>query len=205
MRFTSEWWAFWSGVSAVGLTAAAAIAGLVAWYFSTAAATASGERARALELRVSEQQERAAKAEQSLLELQERLKPRTIAPEQRAALETSLKAIPDKVRIKVFVPIGDTEALEYGRLILRILRDSNWPTIGNDVELETGQQMSGVPINLILLVSSDRFVKGYAAYPAAMALSNALFSVGIGIKLAPSPGIKDDHLELMVNNKPTPK
>jgi hypothetical protein len=37
VRFSPEWWAAWAGVSAVGLTIAAALAGVVAWHFSTIA------------------------------------------------------------------------------------------------------------------------------------------------------------------------
>jgi hypothetical protein len=35
MRFSAEWWAFWAGISAVALTAAAALMGLISWYFNT--------------------------------------------------------------------------------------------------------------------------------------------------------------------------
>lgn len=44
MRFSSESWSFWTGVLAVGLTALAAVTGVVAWYFSTQATHEKDER-----------------------------------------------------------------------------------------------------------------------------------------------------------------
>jgi hypothetical protein len=46
VRFSPAWWAAWAGVSAVGCTFAAALAGDVAWHFSTIASDATACRGR---------------------------------------------------------------------------------------------------------------------------------------------------------------
>ena len=99
MRFAPEWWAFWAGVWAVALTAAAALAGIASWYFSGVVAEETGARARAMELTIAEQQERAANAERSLLELQERLANRRLSDAQRAALIETLREAPGEIRV----------------------------------------------------------------------------------------------------------
>ena len=75
MRFSAEWWAFWAGVWVVGLTVAAAITGLIAWYFSNQASDEKDARlaifqdesrtaVASAEARAAEARQRAANAEQ---------------------------------------------------------------------------------------------------------------------------------------------
>jgi hypothetical protein len=116
MRFSPEWWTFWAGVWAVVLTAGAALAGIVSWYFSNKAASATEERTRALELRIAEQQERAAKAEQSLLKVQQAIKPRML--DHLAFLE-KMKGAPKGPPVDILYKENDEEA---HRLALQIQR-----------------------------------------------------------------------------------
>jgi hypothetical protein len=62
MRFSAEWWSYWSGVVAVVATAIGAGSGVVFWYFSGVVSEARDERLAKSELDTAEAKAIAAKA-----------------------------------------------------------------------------------------------------------------------------------------------
>ena len=133
---SSEWWAFWSGVWAVGLTAAAALAGVASWYFSIKVSAESRSQTQAMELKISGQQERAATAERQLLELQQRLANRRITAEQRQRMLSILKSV-QRVRPIALEWSPTPEASAFGQDIMAVLRDAGWPVTASAVIAST--------------------------------------------------------------------
>src|SRR4051812_43945876 len=87
---SAAWWTFWTGVLAAVFAIASAVAGGAAFFARQAAARESAERTKQLELRVAEQQERAATAERDLLEIKERQSDRQFTDEQYLSLANAL-------------------------------------------------------------------------------------------------------------------
>ena len=137
MRFSASWWSYWAGVSTVVLTIATAIIGLVAWYFSNKAAEEAETRTQTLELRVAQQQERAATAERAAAEAKvlagkagegtlkalaeastanartERLALEAAAQQERAAkAEKELLALQERLKPRVLSPSTRTAFVE---------------------------------------------------------------------------------------------
>jgi len=89
-----------------------------------AAADAQAAQQR-VETDLAKQQERAAKAEMALAELQERTKWRTFTPEQRARILERLKALPT-VRVKVRYLSNNDEAKQFARQLSDLLSEAGW-------------------------------------------------------------------------------
>jgi hypothetical protein len=133
-----EFWWFWFGIAAVGLTVAAAVAGVIALYFSVLMAREGAERTKALELDISTHQERVAQAERRAVELtklaederlariqaEERLRGRRITPAQHDAFVKLLLPYAG-TSVKV-VRLVDLEASLFADDITKVLRDAGW-------------------------------------------------------------------------------
>ena len=92
-----------------------------------AAVAKASEGMAKLQLEVVTQQERAANAEKSLLELRESLKPRHLTALQRAGLVTMLKNGPSG-KVLLTCPLNDVEACEFLNEIGTAIADSGWKT-----------------------------------------------------------------------------
>ena len=133
----AEWWSYWTGVSAAVLTASAALAGLLAWYFSLQVAREDAARQRAMELQIAAQQERAANAELALAKLQSAMADRRLSIEQRKRLTEMLtgRAQPGYV-VWIRSAPGDLEAQTLGLEIDAALREAGVHTeIRNDTAI----------------------------------------------------------------------
>jgi hypothetical protein len=192
MRFSPDWWAFWAGVWAVGLTAAAALAGIVAWYFSNVASAQDDARTRALELRIAEQQERAAKAERDLLALSKQIAPRRLTDGQRAVLIASLRAASSKKgSVVLTAAIGDGDALAYRSQIESVLREADWPIV-QIREAQIGGL--GGPMGLVLSLRDPS-----RPPPSAIALRDAFQAAGIGTIGVMDHRLGHDVVDLVVH------
>jgi hypothetical protein len=78
-----------------------------------------------VETDLAKQQERAAIAEKSLLELQERLRHRHLTGEQRSAIIESSKTVP-KGEVIVYAFIGDDEAITFSVELVEALVAAGW-------------------------------------------------------------------------------
>jgi hypothetical protein len=150
-----------------------------------------------LEQAVSRQRELTAKAETSLLQLQERIKPRAISPELRAKLTDALRLSAHKGRIQLDCILGDTEGCWYAAEIRTCLEAAGWP-------LET---MRGLPVGgmqgftaygLMILVTDPKAAPLFAAD-----LQTALLSVGLkAVAGNGDPQIPSDRVILFIGTKP---
>lgn len=134
MRFSPEWWSYWAGIWAIGFTTAAALLGLVVWYFSNVVSERNAERTAGLEIKVSEQQERAAKAEAELLSLQTAIAPRRLSIAQRETLTAALRGHPAKLKV---IRLGDSEAKALANDIIAALTAAGWSVSVVEVGLLT--------------------------------------------------------------------
>ena len=89
-----------------------------------AEATAATTR---LQVELSAQQEKTAQAERDLLEIQERLKPRTLSPGQRSQLRAALFAGP-KGSFKLWCVTGSEEAQTFALDINNVFAVAGWET-----------------------------------------------------------------------------
>src|SRR5258708_10772293 len=103
-----------------------------------------------LETKAGVQQERAAKAEKALLQLQESLKWRHLSPEEEKRLVAALTATSRKGRVNVVGVVGDAEVLAFANQIDGILTASGWPT----ADLAQGGYAPTTPVGLGVLVHS---------------------------------------------------
>jgi hypothetical protein len=81
------------------------------------------ERARKLELEVSQQKERTANAERELLVLQERTSRRALTPKQQEAFRAAIADRPMDIGVTV---VGDQEAIAFADDIVRVLKAAKW-------------------------------------------------------------------------------
>jgi hypothetical protein len=84
---------------------------------------------RNLDLEAARQQERAAKAERALLELQERLKWRTLTVEQATNLTNILKASPKREVIVRCVSGVTPEPCKFAEQLVRVFNESGWKVL----------------------------------------------------------------------------
>lgn len=192
MRFSAEWWSYWAGVVAVIATALAAIAGVVSWYFSQVVAEAAETRAREMDLRISEQQERAATAERQLIEVRNKLAPRVLAPEQQERITAAI-APHSGITFSVFTFPGDAEPAALARTLAAAIESAGWTIrpvsgglLGSATGIVVGVRRGGTP-------------KDFAARDALVA---ALNSEGLEARAAVSGQIPDGEIKLQVARKP---
>jgi hypothetical protein len=90
---------------------------------------AANERTAKLEIEAATARERAAKAETALLEVQEKMKPRTLSADVRAKLIASLQSADAKGEVLVACSTGDAEGCFFAREIQTCLSDAGWPVL----------------------------------------------------------------------------
>lgn len=104
-----------------------------------------------LETNAAKQQERAAIAEKSLLELQEKIKPRHLTQDQQIKIASRLKG-EVKGQVEIQCQVGDPEAHMFALEILKLFKDNGWEASLNDRILIMGS----TPMGIQLLVHTDK-------------------------------------------------
>ena len=99
----------------------------------------SDERMLALDKEVAEARTKQAEAERALLELQERMKPRHLTPEQRARLLEILKAT-TKGNIKVSCAVSNEESCAFAVELANLLKAAGWSVTGVGQLVKGGKQ-----------------------------------------------------------------
>lgn len=123
---SAAWWSFWSGVLAAVFALVTAVAGGAAFFTRQAAARESAARTKQLELRVAEQQERAASAERDLLELKERQNDRQLTDAQYLALVNELAKAKHKPHVQIMY-LNENEPKRFSELLGEIFeRAGGW-------------------------------------------------------------------------------
>lgn len=192
LQDSSEWWTN----AALWLTAATAI--VAAMYFvasrvainkgaelrrvQTAIASIKDEQDKdaqdKFDLELSKQQERAAKAEHDLFELQEKLAWRNLSTDQQERVISKLKDFPaTPFQIRVF---QEPEATALMEIIQDVLHASNWlhrePDGGTRIPTKYGEV--GIAIGNGVVVFVDP-IQAFNLLPASEALASSLAAEGI--------------------------
>jgi hypothetical protein len=139
---------------------------------------------------LSKQQERAAKAEKALIELQDQRRPRFTA-EQRRQLLGDLKANP-KGEVEIIAAMSDSGAIALAADVRTILAEAGWKIAGHGV--------SPISTNAYHMVLQVR--DATRPSPRSLHLRNALRAVGIKITGESQPTMGRDALVLVVGSKP---
>ncbi len=160
---------------------------------AVAEAGAANERTKLLELKVGEQQERAAKAEADLLLLEERIKPRRLSALQRREVVAHLSASPHKGQITITALLGDIEGNTLAAQFDEILLAAGWTTNGVDRVVVNGRAPEGVGMAI---------QNAAAVPPFAVSLQQAFEAVGVEILGAEKPLLPPGVVELIVGIKP---
>lgn len=149
-----------------------------------------------LQKTAAEQQERAATAEKDLLELQERIKPRNISPDQRTKLVALLAAIPkngSENKIGVVSLSGDAEGDTFGGQVDEVLRAAGFKTSDRGQAMYVG----GHPTGFGFIVRKVATSPSYIAH-----IQWAFISVGIPMGIAENPELPEGYFSIMVGVKP---
>ena len=125
---SAAWWAFWTGVFAAFFALISATLGGVAFFARQAAARQSAERTKQLELRVAEQQERAANAERDLLEIKESQNDRTFTDAQYLALVNAFSKHAHKPDVELMY-LDEREPKRFATLLGDVLQRAGWPKV----------------------------------------------------------------------------
>lgn len=114
-------------------------------------AATTNERAKKLELQVETQKKRAANAEQELLILKGRIKPRSISVEKANDLINELRKFSLK-EIHLSSSLGDGEAASYANQFKQIFEEAGWK-VNSGIGLST---FTGVGVYIIVKQSDDQ-------------------------------------------------
>ena len=104
------------------------------------------ERTTMLDLELEQQRERAANAEKQLLELRERLAPRTLNTQQQANITQKAKAF-TKHKINIITPADDVEIINVGNKIIDALQAAGW-LVGFRTGVDTSRAVSGMIVEV---------------------------------------------------------
>lgn len=154
-------------------------------------ASEASDRTLALESDAANAKERAAKAEKALLELQRRIEPRRVSPEQQARLISVLSSAPNGA-VSISCVVGDAEGCALARQIADILSASGYP----QPNLDQGMWDRN-PTGLSIIVHSVATAPPYAA-----AIQQAFFSIGLPMGGREDPRTSDRTVKILVGNKP---
>jgi hypothetical protein len=145
-----------------------------------------------VEVELAQQQERAAIAERSLLELRQKVTPRAVSAEQRKHLISALRQAP-KGSVQVLCVLGDGEGFAFAAQIDGVLKESGWPVS----DLLQGAFGPRNPVGIFMRVKSAS-----TAPPHAAALQHAFESAGIPLPAGEDPTLAEGLTQIVVGNKP---
>ena len=147
-----------------------------------------------LETGASQQKERAANAEKELIQLKQKLKWRTITPEQRAELIRLLSPVPKNgtTVLSVSSGMGDAESDAFGNQIADVLKASGF-TVSRGSAVWTG----GNPIGFRMAIHSAEAVPVYAA-----PIQRAFDKAGLPLDGMEKADVKEGEIQIIVGIKP---
>lgn len=148
-----------------------------------------------VETHLGEQQERAAKAERELLELQQRIKPRHLTDEQARSLIELFQANPAG-EIAITCINGDKESCDFAAQLAATLKAGGWKVMG-PTSLVVFTSAGGPPIGVFVKIKNKNKVPIRANVIVA-----AFARVGLTSAGDINSGMEDDAVELFVGVKP---
>jgi hypothetical protein len=149
-----------------------------------------------VEIELARQREQTAKAEKSLADLRERIKPRRLDDNQRAALVRLLSG-PPQGTIDIVCVMGDGEGYAFATDIDSSIKAAGWIVSGGGVS--QAAYSGGNPIGFGIIVRN-----AITAPPYAVRIQRAFFSIGIPLNGAEDPKLPEGTVQIIVGNKPNP-
>ena len=151
-----------------------------------------------VEIELAKQREQTAIAQRALLELQERVKPRSISRKQRVRLIETLKHTPKgPVQVAYVHGVssveGGREAVSFAKEIRDVLTACGWPPGAVDARLDPGSTLAGVEIHV-------RDAK--APPPHAADLQRAFGLIGIPLRGVEDAAVPQETVSIVVGGKP---
>jgi hypothetical protein len=139
---------------------------------------------------LAKQQERAATAEHTLLQLKESLKNRTISPGQRAKLIQMLKGSVSGP-VEILWMTSDSDSYPLGLQIKEILKAAGWPDAVDRMVL------SGTAVGHGIIVHNLKTSPKHAAL-----LQQAFNSVGFALDSSEDPALPEGSVRIWIGHKP---
>ncbi len=158
---------------------------------------------------MAKQQARAATAERSLLELQERIKPRRLTDQESAKFVAALRVLPNGSVQFGYTSAGGDEALNFAKQLMALFKEARW-TIENEAKITNHLEVQVIGLGILTrglptpnseTPPPPSFI---ALTPTTATLRSAFRSVEIEpqfINYHPAPG---DTPEVVVGSKPQP-
>jgi hypothetical protein len=143
-----------------------------------------------VEIKFAEQTERTALAERTLLEVQEKVKKRTMSLDQEIFLINLLRQVHSKLIVAIDCIEGDSDGLAAADQIEEIIAAAGWRSGG--ISIETFMHN---PVGLSLIVGKD-------VDPSAGVLQSAFGQAGIPLKGVEDDSVQDSEVEIMVGSRP---
>jgi len=136
--------------------------------------------------------------EKRVKDLEAKVNPRTLLPDQRVKLMDSMKAMPGRVRIVCIW--GDEEAANYAQEYYELFKQSGWTIFGVDRMFPDEIGLSSqVGLNLF---SNSPEGSLFSGTPIAQNLANALAEVGIhGLKFYGNSLMSLEHCEIRIGHR----
>jgi hypothetical protein len=158
------------------------------------------EKQQSVETKLAAQQERAAVAERSLLELQERIKPRRLTDQQAKDFVAALRRFPSAtIRVGWTIGGGD-EGFSFLRQLIPLFKEAGW-TVAND-EKGIAEHLEFQVIGIGILVRHPLVAPGSTEMlpltPTLAAITGAFNAVGLDAQLLAWPDAQADIPEIVV-------
>lgn len=180
-------------------------------------ATAKGDASTALakqqsvETKLAAQQERAAVAERSLLELQERIKPRRLTDQQAANFVAVLNKLPNTPLKFGWTQGGGDEGFKFLQQLMPLFKQAQWkvPESTNEVSNHLDIQVTGIALLIPGPEGSDpkrpQPTEVIQLNPAQAVLQSAFRAIGIDLEFQRWFHTADGVPELVIGSKPEVK
>ncbi len=156
-----------------------------------------------VETELAQQQERAANAERSLLELQERQRPRVLTAVQRSDFTAALRGSQPGEKIELGCAVGIEEACNFAHQFLTLFREARWP-----IEYDRINRMTtGTPTNGIVFFKRGEPMQNSPLWsvdttPTLDILKRAFAAININAEIIAHPTLEKDRIQIYVGGKP---
>jgi hypothetical protein len=159
---------------------------------------------------VAEQQTRAATAERELLELRERIKPRSLTDQQSIDFIKALKIAPDGKINFGYTSAGGDECFNFLKQLLPLFKEAGWkiPEKIAGVTNHFDIQVIGIGVLIPDSRNTDRTIPPPPGMlpltPVDTALQAAFRAVGMDVQFINWYSTPDERPELVIGSKPNP-
>jgi hypothetical protein len=209
-RETLELIASWAEILTAAFGLLAATAAVVLYLANKPLRQLEAHDNQVLKGAVAEQQTRAATAEKELLELRERIKPRSLTDQQSEEFIGVLKTLPGGTVNFGYTSGGGDESLNFLKQLLPLFKVAGWgvpekmASVSNHLDI----QVVGIGVLVPDPHNSDRRFSPPPGIlhltPVETALRDAFNTVGMDVQFINWYSTADERPELVIGSKPNP-